>query len=81
MNKATLYFVVASAALTASIASAHSREWYFSNLPEAKATYERCLARVKAGETLAGADKDECQRASTAVVHSAAFIPSKPVSY
>lgn len=42
---------MALAAGTSSAAVAHSREWYVSNLPEAKATYERCLARVKGGRS------------------------------
>jgi hypothetical protein len=81
MNKTALCLAMALAAGTSSAAVAHSREWYVSNLPEAKATYERCLARVKGGEALAQADKEECQRASTAVVHAATFTPSKPISY
>jgi hypothetical protein len=81
MKSAPIYLATAVAALAASSAFARSREWYVANPSEAKATYERCLARVRAGEALTAADKEECRRASTAVVHATTFVPSKPVSY
>ncbi len=81
IKPALLLIAISLAAVSSSDAFAHSREWYAANLPEAKATNERCLARLKTEGTLPKEDMDECQRASTAIVHTTTFTPSKSVSY
>jgi hypothetical protein len=81
MKNTRICFSMTLVALTSTGASAHSLEWYQSNLPEAKVTYERCLGHLKGGETLSSEDREECQRASTAIVHHTSFTTSKPVSY
>lgn len=62
-------------------ASAHTQAWYAQHLPEAHTVQAHCLHRVKAGEQLTAPDREECERASGAVVHATTFVPSPAKSY
>lgn len=62
-------------------ASAHTQAWYAQHLPEARTVQTQCLQRVKAGEQLTPPDREECERASGAVVHATTFVPSPAKSY
>ncbi|WP_132384577.1 MULTISPECIES: hypothetical protein [unclassified Paraburkholderia] len=81
MMKFTVIAVISLAAVTPFSAFAHSIEWYAANLPEARATNKQCMEQLKQAGTLSKVKMEECQRASTALVHATNFVPSKPVSY
>lgn len=79
--KSTVIAVISLAAVMPFSALAHSIEWYAANLPEARATNQRCMEQRKQAGALSKVEMEECQRASTALVHAISFVPSKPVSY
>ncbi|MFM0515143.1 hypothetical protein [Paraburkholderia sp. RL17-373-BIF-A] len=79
--KSTVIAVISLAAVMPFTASAHSVEWYADNLPEAQATNKRCTEHLKQVGALSKVEMEECQRASTALLHATSFVPSKPVSY
>lgn len=65
----------------ASLACAHTQEWYADHLTDAKAMQSQCMKRLKDNLQLSTDEMDECRRASGAVLHSGTFTPSKPKSY
>lgn len=67
--------------LAADAASARTQAWYAQHLPEARTVQTQCMQRVQAGEKLAPPDREECERASGAVVHATTFVPSPAKSY
>jgi hypothetical protein len=79
--KYTMIAVISVAAVMPFSAFAHSIGWYAANLPEARATNKRCTEQLKEAGTLSKVEMEECQRASTALVHATNFAPSRPVSY
>lgn len=72
-------FLIALAA--SPLAGAHTVQWYSAHLNIAQATRDACFKQKQAGEQLSAEAMEECQRASTAYVHSATFTPSTAKSY
>ncbi|MFT0172198.1 hypothetical protein ACLKMY_24850 [Paraburkholderia mimosarum] len=84
MKKIVLLRAVAVAlAVTGAMQSAiaHTQEWYADHVAEARVKQSRCLARLKADESLSQDEMAECQRASDAVFRSGKFTPSARKSY
>jgi hypothetical protein len=82
MRKVMFRFGLLSIVLTVSpMAGANTVQWYSEHLDVAEATQKACLKKTQARIQLSADAMEECQRASTAVVHSATFTPSPVKSY